>query len=170
MEEETDTQRHCQWQWAPGFGWDTTMALTYVTSSVVDVFTVLPHSLVPLWFILESWLCGFPHEFHSFSLLFIEILLNWQGPAQVCLFTYLGNNSSVSSWSLRTPWLLGSDTCKSSIYAVSLWYLCCLIMSHFRTGVCLEGWLPDDFWLGASIIFSLCMSVHVLPLLLLLGV
>lgn len=84
------------------------------------------------------------------------------------LFRYY--NSAVSSWSLRTPWLLGSDTCKSSIQAVSLWYLRCLIMSHFRTGACLEGWLPDDFWLGASIIFSLCMSVHVLPLLLLLGI
>lgn len=30
--------------------------------------------------------------------------------------------------------------------------------SHFRTGACLEFWLPDGFWLGASIILSLCVS------------
>ena len=30
--------------------------------------------------------------------------------------------------------------------------------SHFRTGACLGFWLPDGFWLGASIILSLCVS------------
>lgn len=112
--------------------------------------------LVCLWLALDPWFSCFPCEFYSFCLLLTEILLGLKAQLR---FIYSLNDVNQSNFQAVSQNLRPSGFRNGPKVHLCLFSLIPVLSdheSHFRTGACLEVWLPDDFWLGASIIFSLC--------------
>lgn len=101
------------------------MALTYVTSSVADVSTVLSHSSGALVTCSESLT-----ELLPMWIPLLLPLIYWEIPRGFVYSIIQIVTHPVSSWSLRTRRLLGSETYKSFSYAFFPWYLCYLIMKE----------------------------------------
>lgn len=110
------------------------MALTYVTSSVADVSTVLSHSSGALVTCSESSTALLPVWIPLLlPLIYWEIPFSWQGPAQVCLFNYSDSNSSSFQLVSQNPKAFGFRNLQElqlRLFFFFLWYLCYLIMKE----------------------------------------
>lgn len=164
MKEETDTQRHCQvapslWLWMETWLCHSPDLCHLQRSRCIHCsVTQLWHACGLLWIL--DWVASHVNSTPSPSYL--------QKSYSVCKaqlrFAYSLIQifaHPISSWSLRTPWLLGSRTCKSSIYG--LFSLITVLSDHERVTSGQGLALKSDFLMifdWGPVLYSVCVWTY----------